>query len=111
MKTYLTIALIAFAAASAHAADNKQMQIESWSFGCSNPAMASQQSGSGAVRASYDLKTAKGARMAPGGEPTVGAASVCLNGLPPGQPILRESPSKGAIGRKHELTGHVTLMK
>lgn len=56
MKTTLAIAAIAalsFTTFGAHAAE-KQMQIESWSFGCSNPAMAS----STGTQASpgYDLK-------------------------------------------------------
>lgn len=56
MKTNLAIAAIAafsFTTFGAHAAE-KQMQIESWSFGCSNPAMAS----STGTQASpgYDLK-------------------------------------------------------
>jgi hypothetical protein len=124
MKTFITLAAIALATFGAHAADKKTMQIESWSFGASNPSMttsgasgacvsgdvksprdvASGQS-SGQRVAGYDLKTAKGARMAAG-------ASSCDQGTSPPTPQeVRESPSKASLGRKHELTGHVTLIK
>ena len=58
MKTTLAIAAIAafsFSTFGAHAAE-KQMQIESWSFGCSNPAMASNTGSGASARPGYDLK-------------------------------------------------------
>ena len=127
MKTTLTIAAIAFttlATFGAHAADNKQMQIESWSFGASNPSLASASGGSGCASgevkaprdmasgqasgksvAGYDLKTAKGARMA-ASPPSCDQSSTA-----PSPQAVRESPTKSSFGKSKELTGHVTLVK
>ena len=108
MKTQLaTLAFIAIAtlSAGAHAADNKSISIESWSFGCTSPAMTTQPGGAPEARTSYDLKAAKGTRVA-------NSTSACTS--PQGAPapqVLRESPSKASTGRSKELTGHVTLIK
>ena len=60
---------------------------------------------SGKMVATYDLKTAKGARMA-------GSPPSCeQDAAGPSPQAVRESPSKASTGRKHELTGHVTLIK
>ena len=98
MKTDLAIAAIALGTFSAQAADHKPVQIESWSFGCSNPAMATQQGGAHQARASYDLKVAKGARVA------ASPPSCDQGGAAPSPQAVRESPSKA-------VKGHVTVLK
>ena len=109
MKNHLTtLAFITLAAVSAgaHAADGKTISVDSWSFGCSNPSMATQPGSSPEARAGYDLKAAKGARVA--ASPPACTTSPDNATAPQS---LRESPSKASLGRSKELTGHVTLIK
>ena len=75
---------------------------QSSSAACTAPASSSARSG-GEIIATYDLKAAKGAR-------TATPAPGCVDTTPSPQAV-RESPSKASTGRKHELTGHVTLIK
>ena len=108
MKTYFAaLAFITISAntAGAHAADTKTTSVDSWSFGCTSPSLATQPGSSPEARAGYDVKAAKGAR-------TAASPSACTSpdGAATGQAV-RESPSKASLGRSKELTGHVTLIK
>ena len=109
MKTTLITTFAAFAlsalSAGAYATEIKTTSVESWSVGCTSPAMTTQPGSSPEARAGYDLKTAKGAR-------TAASPPACTSPDSATNPqAVRESPSKASLGRSKELTGHVTLVK